>query len=340
VSDKNKIMPDKIRAVQYGCGPIGLNVAALALRRNGIELAGAVDIDPDLAGRDLGEAAGMDRAAGVIITNDADELLSRCRPDIVFHTTTSRLETAAAQISDLVRAGANVVSTCEELSFPYRRDPAVASKLDLLARQNSATVLGTGINPGFLMDAWPLFMTGPCQNVTHVKVERMQDASGRRLPFQQKIGAGRTPEEFQALVESGKLRHVGLPESIAMLAAGLGWKLDEITESIEPVMAEKEVESPYLKVIPGQAAGVRQVGRGISQGAELILMEFSAFIGAAESFDSVTIKGTPDISVRIHGGTHGDISTAAMVVNAASRVVAAAPGLITMKDLPPVTAGS
>lgn len=152
------------------------------------------------------------------------------------------------------------------------------------------------------------------------------------------LGVGCTPGEFEEKVASGTLRHVGLAESVAMVAAGLGWKLDDVTESIEPVMAETSIKTDFVSVTPGQAAGVKQIGRGIIKGKELITLEFVAAVGAPESYDLVYITGVPDLEVVIKGGTHGDIATAAIVVNCAHRVVAAAPGLITMNDLPIVSA--
>ncbi len=335
-------MAEGIRAVQYGCGPIGLGVTSLAARRKDIELVGAVDIDPEIVGSDLGEMADLDDKLGIVITDDAGTLLSEVKPDIAFHTTGSSFRNVYSQLEDIVRAGVNIVSTCEELSFPYKREPDLAAQLDSLAKENGVTVLGTGINPGFLMDTWPLSMTAVCRDVEEVKAVRIQDASSRRLPFQKKIGAGRTPDEFQNLIDEGTLRHVGLPESTAMIAAGLGWELDEITEEIGPVMAESQVSSPHLTVEPGQAAGVKQISHGLIAGKEVVTLEFQAYIGAPETYDAVYIKGTPNMEVVIKGGTHGDIGTAAMVVNAARRVVEAPPGLLTMKDVPVVvcTAGS
>ena len=335
-------MAEGIRAVQYGCGPIGLGVTSLAAHRKDIELVGAVDIDPEIVGSDLGEMADLDDKLGIVITDDAGTLLSEVKPDIAFHTTGSSFRNVYSQLEDIVRAGVNIVSTCEELSFPYKREPDLAAQLDSLAKENGVTVLGTGINPGFLMDTWPLSMTAVCRDVEEVKAVRIQDASSRRLPFQKKIGAGRTPDEFQNLIDEGTLRHVGLPESTAMIAAGLGWELDEITEEIGPVMAESQVSSPHLTAEPGQAAGVKQISHGLIAGKEVVTLEFQAYIGAPETYDAVYIKGTPNMEVVIKGGTHGDIGTAAMVVNAARRVVEAPPGLLTMKDVPVVvcTAGS
>jgi 4-hydroxy-tetrahydrodipicolinate reductase len=228
----------------------------------------------------------------------------------------------------------NIVSTTEELAYPYHSHPQLAAEVDRVAKANGVTVLGTGVNPGFLMDSWVLFMTAVCQEVKRVKAIRIQDASSRRLPFQKKIGAGWTPEEFQKLVDNGTLRHVGITESISMIAAGLGWKLDDITETIEPVIAKKRVKSQYITVESGQAAGVRQLGHGLRGKEEIITLEFEASLGAPESYDAIYISGTPNMEVVIKGGTHGDIATAAITVNSARRVVEAPPGLITMKDLP------
>lgn len=327
-------MAERMRAVQYGCGPIGLSVARLAAERESFEIVGAVDIDPELVGKDLGTLAGRESELGVAVTDDAEALFERTDPHVVFHTTLSSFRRAFDQLTDLVAAGVNVVSTCEELSFPYSREPELAAELDRLARESGVTVVGTGINPGFLMDLWPLSMTGVCQRVESLRAVRIQDASPRRLPFQQKIGAGRTPEEFQQLIDEGTLRHVGLPESLRMIAAGLGWELDEVTETIEPVMAEQEVSSEFLTVTPGQAAGVKQVGQGMIGGQARITLEFQAYLGAPESYDAVYISGTPDLEAVIPGGVHGDIGTAAMTVNTAPRAIAAPAGLLTMKDLP------
>ena len=324
--------------VQYGCGPVGCGVVRYACQRADIGVVGAIDIDQSLVGRDLGEVAGVDGKLGVSISADADAVLSQTKPDVVFLTTSSYPKVVYPQIEKCVTAGANVVSTCEELAYPYRKHPRLSAEIDKIARANNVTVLATGVNPGFLMDAWPLFMTGVCQQVKRIKAVRVQDASPRRGPFQKKIVAGCTLEEFEKLVAAGTLKHVGLPESIAMIADGLGWELDDITESIEPIVARKQVKTDFVTVEPGQAAGVRQVGKGIRSGEELITLEFEASVDGAESYDAVYITGTPNLEVVIKGGTHGDIATAAVVVNSVHRVIDAPPGLVTMKDLPIISA--
>ena len=262
------------------------------------------------------------------------ELPESAKPEIAIHTTGSKLDRVLPQLESIVKSGLNVVSTCEELSFPYRKHSTLAQNLDSLAKEHDVTVLATGINPGFLMDAWPLFMTGVCKEVQAIRVTRIQDASSRRIPFQQKIGAGLTREEFEERVAGGDFGHVGLPESISMIAAGLGWEIDEITETIEPVMLDREVGSDYTTVKVGKAAGLKQDAFGYAKGKALISMEFQAYIGAPESYDSVYITGTPNMDVKIQGGTQGDIGTVSIVLNAVPRVIEAPAGLYTMMDMP------
>lgn len=331
-------MMKKVRVVQFGCGPIGCSVTRYAWNRPDIEVVGAIDTDTSLVGRDLGEVAGIGDKLGVSISAEADAVLSQTKPDVVFLTTTSSLRAVHAEARECIEAGANVISTCEELAYPYSKEPQISADVDKEAKDKGVTVLATGVNPGFVMDAWPLFMTGICQQVNKIKAVRIQDASPRRATFQNKIGAGRTLEEFNTLVAAGTLKHIGLPESIAMIAGGLGWELDKITESIEPVVARSRVETDFVVVEPGQAAGVRQVGRGSRARDELITLEFEAYVGAPESYDAVYITGTPNLEAVIRGGTPGDIATAAITVNCVHRVMDAPPGLLTMKDLPIVSA--
>jgi len=324
----------KIRVVQFGCGPIGCSIARLAATKPNIEIVGAIDLVN--LGQDLGQVAEMGRNLGVAISSK--DVLNRLKPDVVLHATGSSLEKIYPQLEGIIKAGINIVSTCEELAYPCRKQPKLAEALDKLAKEHQVSILGSGVNPGFLMDAWPLFMTAVCQEVKYIRAVRVQDASPRRIPFQKKIGAGKTVQEFDELVKAGSLKHVGLPESIAMIAAGLGWELDDIRETIEPITAKTEVKSNYITVKLGQVAGVKQVGRGLKNAEELITLDFQAYIGAPESYDAVYIAGTPNMEVIIKGGTNGDLATAAIVVNSIPRVLEAPPGLITMKDLPVVPA--
>jgi len=330
-------MADKIKAIQFGCGPVGCAVAKLANSRQNIELIGAVDTDPEKVGRDIGEVMGTGQLTGIVITDDINNILANAKADVVFHQTTSTMKTVTPQLVEMVVLGLNVVSSAEELSYPYIANYDLAKAVDDAAKSHNVSVLGTGINPGFLQDTWPIAMTALCEKVTYVKSMRVQNATTRRLPFQKKIGAGCTLAEFDKLVEAKTLRHVGLTESMHMIAAGLGWKLTKVTESIEPVIAKGPAQSPYITVLPGQAAGVKQVGLAYIEDKEVMHLEFEASLIVPESFDAVYITGTPDIEAVIKGGVHGDIGTASMVVNCAHRVVYGQPGLLTMNDLPLVS---
>jgi 2,4-diaminopentanoate dehydrogenase len=325
-----------IRAVCYGLGPIGIGIARLALARPGLDVVGAIDIDPQKIGRDLGELTGGG-ATGVLVQADAAATLAATRPDVVLHATGSALARVLPQLQEAVTAGANVVSTCEELSFPWTSQPQLAADLDLAARRAGVTLLGAGINPGYAMDALPLMLTAPCAAVRAIQVLRVVDAARRRGPLQRKVGAGLTPEQFAAKVADGSVRHVGLPESLHMLATGMSWDLDRSTDLIEPVLATQLIETEYVRVEPGQVAGVRQVARGFVGQREVITLELRMYLGAPDPQDTVSIDGDPPVQMTVAGGFQGDLATAALVVNAAAVVVRAAPGLASMRDIPLVS---
>jgi hypothetical protein len=326
----------KIRIVLFGVGAVGALIGKFLLEKEGVEIVGAVDTARDKVNRDLGEVLGLQRKLGVTVTDDADSLFKRTKPDIAVHATSSFLRDTYPQIAAIVKKGVNVVSTCEELSYPYSAEPELARKLDQLASKNDVTVLGTGINPGFLMDTLVVTLTAPCQKIEKIEAKRVMNAATRRLPFQKKIGAGLTVEEFKRKIENKHITgHVGLEQSIRMIADALAWKLDRvIVDPVEPVVAKRSTESKDIKVKPGNVAGLRQKARGIINGKEVITLDFQAYLGAEEEFDAVKIKGVPDVNQKIQPCVHGDMGTIAMVVNSIPKVINAEAGLLTMKDLP------
>ncbi len=327
---------NRVKAVLYGVGAVGSLIAKFLLQKEGIEVVGAIDVAKEKVGKDLGEVLVTGKHVGVTISNNADEVLSRTNPHIVVHTTSSYLKDVYPQLEGILKHGVNVVSTCEELSYPYHSEPQLARKLDSLAKEHQATVLGTGINPGFLMDTLVITLTSVCQRIEKIRAVRVMNAATRRVPFQKKIGAGLSVEEFHEAIEKGLITgHVGLEQSVAMIAAALAWHLDKVkVDPVEPVISKKPVRSEAVKVKAGCAAGLRQAARGYRKGKEVITLEFQAYIGAKEEYDSITIEGVPNINQRITPCVHGDIGTIAMVVNAIPRVINASPGLVTMKDLP------
>jgi len=327
---------NNIRVVLYGIGAVGSRIAKFLLEKKGIEVVGAIDVAKDKVGRDLGEVLGSEKRLGVAVSDDADAVLSKVKADMVVHATSSFLKDVYPQLEKVITHGVDVVSTCEELSYPYVTSPELAKKLDQLAKKHKVTVLGTGINPGFLMDTLVITLTGVCQKVNKIKVTRLMNAGTRRVPFQKKIGAGLRVDEFKEKIRSKIITgHVGLEQSIAMIADALGWKLDKIeVDTVEPVVAKKYVESEAIKVKPGQAAGLRQISRGIRGGKETITLDFQAYIGAEDEYDSITIEGEPNINQKISPCVHGDLGTVAIIVNSIPKVINASPGLVTMKELP------
>ena len=329
---------DKVRVVLCGIGAVGRRIAEFLVKKEGVEIVGAIDVAKDKVGRDLGEVLAIEEKLGIVVSDDADAVLSKARADVMVHATTSFLRQVYPQIANALALGVNVVSTCEELSYPYFVGIDIARKLDELAKKHGATVLGTGVNPGFVMDTLPITLTGACQKVSAIKVTRSLDAANRRVPFQKKIGAGLTPQELKQKLEKREITaHVGLEQSMNLIASALGWELDEVKVApVEPVIAERHVASKVeggVTVKPGQVAGLRQSGWAIKEGKRVITLDMHAYMGA-EEYELYTIDGVPPINMKNTPCMHGDLSTVAVIVNSIPKVINAPPGLVTMKDLP------
>ncbi len=329
-------MAEKIRVIQYGLGPIGCLMARHVLEREGLQLTGAVDVDPAKAGRDLGEILGLGRPLHMTVQAKLAEVLPQKGADVVLHTTNSYFDLFKSQIIDILESGLDIVSTSEELSFPWIAHPGPADEIDAAARRAGKTVLGTGVNPGFLMDTLPLSLTGICQRVDHIEVRREQNASKRRGPFQAKIGSGMTVEQFEAKMAEGRMGHVGLTESVGMIFHTLGRKLVRYEDAVEPVVAGSLIRTEHFEVPPGRVAGLRQTARGYGEQGEFVKLVFVAALDHESDCDTVIITGKPNLNLTLEG-SHGDIATIAIAVNAVHRAHEAAPGLVTMSDLPLVT---
>ena len=320
--------------LHYGLGPIGAAVVKQVAERRGFRIVGAVDIDPMKAGHDLGEVAGLGRSLRIKVSSDARKTIKSAKPDVVVLCTVSSLKKVTPQIEEILKLKVPIVSTTEELAYPTGGNQKYARAIHAAAKKAKVGVIGTGVNPGFTMDALPIALTGVCERVDSVRVDRIQDARVRRLPFQQKIGAGLTREQFQKKVDDASVRHVGLAESVSMIADAMGWKLDRITDEIQPKMATATVSSEYLAVDPGYVCGIVQDGVGYRDGKAAITLHMEAYLGAPESYDAVEITGSPNIRSKIAGGVHGDVATASITVNSIPQILRVAPGLHTMRDMP------
>ena len=325
-------MPN-IRVLHFGLGPIGAAIVKQVAARPGFKIVGAVDIDPAKVGRDLGAVVGVPRGLGVKISADAAKALKAAKPDVAVLCTSSSIKKVMPQIEAILKSKTAIVSTTEELSYPGYTHIRQARQIHAWAKKAKVAVLGTGVNPGFAMDALPIALSAVCERVDRIAVNRVQDARIRRLPFQQKIGAGLTTEQFQKKVDDGSVRHVGLTESIAMIADAMGWTLDRITDDIQPKLASVTISSEFLAVDPGYVCGIVQDGVGYRGGDPVVRLHMEAYLGAPESYDSVDIDGSPRLAMKIAGGIHGDVATASIVVNSIPKVLEAAPGLHTMRDL-------
>ena len=232
-----------------------------------------------------------------------------------------------------INAGVHVVSSNEELFYPYYRDAEFCERIDAAARAKNVVVIGTGVNPGFVLDVFPLFMTAVCTEVKSIRALRVSNAGIRRGPLQRKVGAGLTEERFLQLVDEGKLGHIGLLESLLSIADGLGWQPDEIEEKVLPVISKKDVKTPFVDLKIGHAAGVCHTCVAFKNGKKIIELELRMYVGAEDEHDMVWVEGTPPIVTRIETGVKGDIATVAAVVNTAARIANAKAGLRTMLDI-------
>ena len=328
-----------IRVIQYGLGPIGAATARLIHDRSGLVLVAGVDIDPAKVGKDAGSIIGLERPLGFNVVESIADLGEHSQADVVLHTTSSFFGDFKPQILAILKAGFNVVSTSEELSFPWLANAQEAAEIDLAAKKACKTVLGTGVNPGFLMDFLPLNLTSICQKVDHIHVKRVINASTRRGPFQKKIGAGLSVGEFQTLIAAGKMGHIGLRQSAGMIFQAFGKELVRFETSVEPIVAQQSIKTEHLLVKHGQVIGVNQVATARTETQEFLRLTFIAALDAEGEQDTITITGKPNLEVRLQG-TNGDLATAAIAVNVIPRVIAADPGLMTMLDFTPASCGS
>ncbi len=304
------------------------------LESEGLKLVGAADVAPDKAGKDLGAVLGLPRKLRIKIEGNTPRLLRKTRADVAILCTSSSLRDVKPQIAALVQKGMNVVTTCEELAFPAPPHQASFRELDRMARAKKVSILATGVNPGYAMDSLAIALTAPCARVSRVSVTRVVDAATRRLPLQRKVGAGLNLNQFRRAISEGSVRHVGLLKSAYMIAAALGWKLDRVEETIEPAIAPRDLDTEYLRIPAGAAAGVKQYARGYRGGELAVSLDLQMYVGAESPRDHVLIDGVPPIDMTIAGGVAGDIATAAITVNCIPKLMAARPGLRTMIDLP------
>lgn len=327
-------MSRELRVILCGLGPIGQGIARLALAADGLRVVGAADISPTHSGKDLGAVLGLPKKLRLKVEADPAGLLRKTKADVAILCTGSSVKTVKPQVLALVQKGLHVVTTCEEMAFPAPAHQAMLKDIDRLARAKKVSVLGTGVNPGYAMDALVLMLTAPCVSVNRVSATRVVNAASRRLPLQRKVGVGLNLAQFRRALTEGSVRHVGLVESVHMIAAGLGWKLDKVEETIDPAIAPRDLDTDYLRVPAGAVAGIKQTARGYRNGDLAVSLDLQMYVGAESPRDHVLVDGEPRVDVTVAGGLAGDVATGAIVINSIPKLMAAPAGLVTMKDLP------
>ena len=322
-----------VPVVVMGLGVIGQEIARAAQLSPEVELVGAVDSSPQLVGRPLSDILGV---AGVKskVVGSLEAAVGRRQGVVLLHATGSRLAQVMTQLLEALRLGMPVVSTCEELAFPFLKYPELAERLEEAALEAGVAVLGTGVNPGLVMDRLVACAGQACGPVRHVSVTRVVDARTRREALQRKVGAGLSEEAFFELVDRDQLGHVGLVESAALCALGLGMDCDDFEEEIVPVFAEEDITGGAFPVKQGRVAGIFQSAVGLEEGQERVRLELTIAMGADSPGDRIEIEAEPKIVLEIRGGVSGDRAVAHTLVNAAPRVMAAEAGLLTVLELP------
>ncbi|GIP33436.1 hypothetical protein [Paenibacillus sp. J2TS4] len=330
-------MPSEhIHVLPYGLGPIGIKIVENCLQTEAVRMISAVDIDPLKIGRDVGELAGREYA-GVSVVSNVEEIgsPSGANRKIALHATGSNLEMVWPQIKQLLDHGYSVVSTCEQLAYPWHRYPELSREIDQYASDKQQIVIGTGVNPGFVMDSLALFATSVTQSITRIYISRKVDVAKRRLPLQKKVGIGMTPEQFMELAEQDRIGHVGLEESLRLIAYGLNLSLSDVYNRIDPVISWQDMELSSGSIKKNEVIGLHQISRGIAAG---IPIELDLVMSAgAKQEDRLTLEtaemGTLEIVVP--HGIFGDTATANIVVNTAKTIHSfERSGLLTMADIP------
>jgi 4-hydroxy-tetrahydrodipicolinate reductase len=332
-------MLQPVPVLVLGTGQMGCGIVRLLLEKQGLELVGVYGRRAERAGRDVGTAIGLGRELGLSIRGDLAELVEGVRPQVAIQATCSRLAEGAGEIETLLERGVNVISIAEEMAYPRARSPELAKRLDELAVAHGVTLLGTGVNPGFVLDLLVIALSGVCARVDAITAPRVNDLSPYGPSVLASQGVGLTPEAFHRQVENGTVvGHLGFPESIGMIAAALGWRIDRIEQSLEPIVSRVRRATPFVTVEPGLVAGCRQTAVAHRDGRPVIELihpqQIHPHLEEIVTGDCIEIAGEPPLRLSGSPEIPGGIATVALAINMIPRVLNAPPGLATMADLP------
>jgi hypothetical protein len=316
-----------LRVLHYGLGEIGIGIARESAATGRLTSVGAVDVDAAKVGKPLASLFGG--SGDVVVRASLAQALADAHDiDVAFHCAGSHIDNIEGQLLDLIEAGCNVVTTAEEVIWPYGSRDEAAARLDAAARRKGVTIFAAGVNPGFLLDRLPAYLSSQCLGPVAVRGTRLVDLAKRRNALRRKMGVGEDAAAVRERTSTFSMGHAGFPESVRYLAAALGWSIGDVTQTLEPVVAETRVERGGEVVLPGQVLGLAHTARASSKDGKEISFSLTMRLDAEEPYDEIEIDGRPPIVVRFPQGLMGDLATLASAVNATNFVVTAEPGLI------------
>lgn len=330
-----------VKVVIWGLGAMGSGMAKMLLNKKGVEIVGVCDRGENHVGRDLYDVLGVARGdrKSVIIKDNVEDVITEKCADVCLCATDSFTQKAFPRLKYVLEKKINIVSTAEQMSYPQAQNPDLAAELDKIAKENGVSVLGTGINPGLIMDLLVVIMTGCMIDVEHIEAKRVNSLSPFGPAVMEEQGVGITVDEFDRGVKDGTLAgHVGFHESVGMIAEAIGWKVEKFEQQMKPIVTDVDRKSPYGFAKAGDVAGVNMTGQGWVNGEVKIEMVHPQQIEPEQvgvmTGDYVTIKGTPSINMVNSPEVEGGLGTIAMCVNMIPHVINAKPGLHTMLTLP------
>lgn len=328
---------ENVKVIMCGLGAMGSGMSKMLLEKKGVEIVAAIDSFQGKIGKDLGEVLGLQKQLNIIVNGDFHKIISETKADMVILAIDSFVKNVYPYIKFICENKINCITIAEEMAYPYTADKTLSDKLNSIAKENNVTILGTGVNPGFVLDTLIITLSAACRKVYSITASRVNDLSPFGTTVMKTQGVGTTVEEFENGIEDGSIvGHIGFQQSIPMIANTLGLEIDEIIETREPIISNTHRETPYINVEPGMVAGCSHIGYGMKDGKAVITLEHPQQIHpqneGVDTGDYIYIKGDPDLSLCIKPETPGGIGTMAVAVNMIPQVIASASGLKTMID--------
>ncbi len=330
-----------VKVAMWGFGAMAGGTARVLLTKTGVELTGACVRNPMNNGRSIFDVLGVERGdrADAFIVNDISKIIYEGSCDICVIATDSFTKDVFPKIKYVVERGINVITIAEEISWPKAQSPELAEEMDRLAKKHGVSILGTGINPGLMMDLLAICLTGCMTDVEKVLCRRVNSLSPFGKLVMEEQGIGIAVEDFNRRAAEGSISgHVGFAESVGMIAEALGWEVEKFEQQMKPIVTEVDRKSPYGFAAAGNVAGVNMTGQGYVDGKVKIDMyhpqQIEPQLAGVQTGDYIELTGTPSVNMSNIPEVDGGIGTIAMCVNMLPFVVAAPPGLKTMLDMP------